>query len=57
MSGTSRIWSSWNCRPELPQQRVLMVTGSKPAPAGKREVDDGYKDALGESSAGDWLQY
>jgi hypothetical protein len=30
----------------------LMVTGSKPAPPEKREVDDGYKDALGEALPG-----
>jgi predicted phage terminase large subunit-like protein len=35
----------------------LMVRGSKPAPPEKPEVDIGYKDALGETSAEDWMQW
>jgi predicted phage terminase large subunit-like protein len=34
----------------------LMVKGSKPAPP-EKPVYIGYKDALGESLPGDWLQY
>jgi hypothetical protein len=35
----------------------LMVKGSKPVPPEKPEVDIGYKDALGDSSAEDWMQW